>query len=182
MRRQSATAGGRRLTAIRSVFIAGLAAVLLAGCASTQFPGLASIKPRPALTAETRPQDQAIPLPPAGHGDIDIMIARYSDLYDVPEPLIRRIIARESGYNPRARNGPYYGLMQIRYDTAQSMGYRGPASGLLEADNNLRYGVKYLAGAYMVGNSNADQAVRNYAHGYYYAAKRKGLLGRVGLR
>ncbi len=182
MRPQGATAGGHRLTAAKLVVIAGLAALLLSGCASTQLAGLVSIAPRPAPAAHGGPHQQPIPLPPAGHGDIDIMIAKYSDMYGVPEPLIRRIIVRESGYNPRARNGPYYGLMQIRYDTAQSMGYRGPASGLLEADNNLRYGVKYLAGAYMVGDSNADQAVRNYAHGYYYAAKRKGLLEEVGLR
>ena len=121
-------------------------------------------------------------MPPASHGEIDIFIAKYSDLYNVPEPLIRRIIVRESGYNPKARNGPYYGLMQIRYDTAQSMGYRGAASGLLDADTNLRYGVKYLGGAYLVGDRNSDQAVRNYAHGYYYAAKHKGLLEEVGLR
>ena len=89
---------------------------------------------------------------------------------------------RESGYNPRAKNGPYWGLMQIRYDTAQSMGYSGPASGLLDADTNLRYAVKYLSGAYVVGDSNADQAVRNYASGYYYSAKAKGLLDEVGLR
>jgi soluble lytic murein transglycosylase-like protein len=162
-----------------SVVIAGLLAGFLAGCSSTSFPGLASIAPRPATRTAER---NAIPLPPASHGEIDIFIAKYSDAYRVPEPLIRRIIVRESGYNPRARNGPYWGLMQIRYDTAQSMGYRGPASGLLDADTNLRYGVKYLSGAYVVGNGNSDQAVRNYAHGYYYAAKRKGLLEEVGLR
>ena len=179
MRPQGATAGGQRLTAVKGVLIAAIAALVLQGCSSTQFPGLASIKPRPAAQHDAM---EPIPLPPPGHGDIDILIAKYSDAYHVPEPLIRRIIVRESGYNPKARNGPYYGLMQIRYDTAQSMGYGGPASGLLEADTNLRYGVKYLAGAYMVGNSNADQAVRNYAHGYYYAAKHKGMLEEVGLR
>jgi len=112
---------------------------------------------------------------------MDGMIARYAAEYDVPEALIRRIIVRESGYNPKARNGPYWGLMQIRYDTAQSMGYRGSASGLLDADTNLRYGVKYLSGAYKVGERNSDQAVRNYASGYYYTAKAKGLLAEVGL-
>ena len=62
------------------------------------------------------------------------------------------------------------------------MGYRGAASGLLDADTNLRYAVKYLSGAYMVGGNNADQAVRNYSRGYYYDAKRQGLLEEVGLR
>ena len=72
--------------------------------------------------------------------------------------------------------------MQIRYDTAQSMGYSGPASGLLDAETNLKFGVRYLSGAYKVGDGNADRAVHNYASGYNYAAKKKGLLEEVGLR
>jgi soluble lytic murein transglycosylase-like protein len=62
------------------------------------------------------------------------------------------------------------------------MGYPGPASGLLEADTNLHYAVKYLSGAYVVGGRNPDNAVRNFARGYYYEAKAKGLLEEVGLR
>ena len=80
-------------------------------------------------------------------GGLNVEIGRYAAMYHVPESLIRRIIVRESGYNAGARHGPYWGLMQIRYDTAQSMGYRGPSSGLLDADTNLRYGVRYLRGA-----------------------------------
>ena len=33
------------------------------------------------------------------------LVAQYADLYDMPESLIHRIIRRESGYNPAARNG-----------------------------------------------------------------------------
>ena len=153
---------------------------LLGGCAGTVSPQLASVLPRheapqPMALAEIRPS-QASPRA------MDGLIAKYSAQYQVPESLIRRIIVRESGYNPKARNGPYYGLMQIRYDTAQSMGYRGPASGLLDAETNLQFGVKYLSGAYKVGGGNPDRAVSNYASGYYYAAKAKGLLEEVGLR
>jgi soluble lytic murein transglycosylase-like protein len=113
---------------------------------------------------------------------VDGLIVKYAAIYDVPESLIRRIIVRESGYNMRARNGPYYGLMQISYATAQSMGYRGAASGLLDPETNLKYGVKYLAGAYLVAGNSADGAVRNYSSGYYYDAKRQGLLEEIGLR
>ena len=172
-------AGRKRVRAVKGVIIAGMAALLCA-CSSTAYPGLSSILPRHegadkgTLVAASRPA-----VSPAG---MDGLIARYAAEYDVPEALIRRVIVRESGYNPRAKNGPYYGLMQIRYDTAQSMGYRGPASGLLEADINLHYAVKYLSGAYMVGNNDADQAVRNYSSGYYYSAKAQGLLEEIGLR
>ncbi len=157
------------------IIVAVVAALGLAGCSSTAFPGLANIAPRPVqptITATT----------PADPSSLDGLIARYSAHYKVPESLVRRVIVRESGYNPRARNGPYYGLMQISYATAQSMGYRGPASGLLDAETNLKYSVKYLSGAYLVGGGNADQAVRNYSRGYYYDAKRQGLLEAVGLR
>lgn len=117
-----------------------------------------------------------------GPGVMNARIGRYAALYHVPESLIRRVIVRESGYNPRLRHGPYWGLMQIRYDTARTMGYRGTAAGLLDADTNLRYAVKYLAGAYRVARGNPDRAVHYYAVGYYYDAKRMGLLEEVGLK
>jgi len=160
------------------MIVAVVAAGLLAGCSSTKFPSLANLAPAPAsrTTVEVASADAVSP------SSMDGLIAKYSATYDVPEALIRRVIVRESGYNPRARNGPYYGLMQISYATAQSMGYRGAASGLLDADTNLKYAVKYLSGAYVVGRGNADQAVRNYSRGYYYDAKRAGLLEVVGLR
>ncbi|PRD43420.1 hypothetical protein C5748_12080 [Phyllobacterium phragmitis] len=117
----------------------------------------------------------------AGNG-VDALIAQYAAFYKVPEGLVRRVVARESRFNPSARNGPHWGLMQIRHDTARTMGYSGSARGLLDAETNLRYGVKYLAGAYLVAGGNETQAVRLYSRGYYYDAKRKGLLEETGLR
>lgn len=154
-----------------------MAAGLLAGCSSTQFPGLKSITPKPAAATVVTPAPAAVK-PSSLNG----LIAKYAAIYNVPESLIHRVIVRESGYNPKARNGPYYGLMQISYATAQSMGYRGPASGLLDAETNLKYAVKYLSGAYLVAGNDADGAVRNYSRGYYYDAKAQGLLEEVGLR
>jgi soluble lytic murein transglycosylase-like protein len=115
-------------------------------------------------------------------GRLDGLIAHYSREYGVPEALVRRVIVRESGYNPAARNGPYYGLMQISHATARGMGYTGDASGLLDAETNLRYAVRYLAGAYMTAGGNHDRSVQHYAAGYYYDAKRLGLLEKSGLR
>lgn len=102
--------------------------------------------------------------------------------YGVPISLVHRVVIRESRHQPVARNGPYYGLMQILPQTARTMGYRGSASGLLDADTNLKYAVKYLRGAYLVAEGNHDKAVMWYARGYYYEAKRKGLLKETGLR
>ena len=55
------------------------------------------------------------------------LIEGYARAYDVPVDLVQRVVIRESRHVPAARNGPYYGLMQILPQTAQTMGYRGPA-------------------------------------------------------
>lgn len=111
----------------------------------------------------------------------DAIIAKHSRATGVPEALIRRVIVRESKYNPRAMHSGHYGMMQIKPATAKSMGYRGSAAGLLDADVNLTYGVRYLAGAYRVAGGDHDRAVRYYASGYYYDAKRKGMLAQIGM-
>ena len=93
----------------------------------------------------------------------------------MPEDLVRRVIKRESGGDPRVISAGNYGLMQIKLPTARAMGYTGTAAGLLDANTNMTYAVKYLAGAYRAANGNADRAVHYYAAGYYYAAKSRGM-------
>ena len=126
-------------------------------------------------TMDTRPEfipDRGAPTGPA----LSSLITKYSKLYGVPEELVHRVVHRESRYNPKAFNRGHFGLMQIKYNTAKSMGYGGDASGLFDAETNLRYAVKYLRGAWVVAENSADNAVRLYARGYYYDAKRKGML------
>ncbi|BBU62965.1 hypothetical protein MSC49_29000 [Methylosinus sp. C49] len=106
-------------------------------------------------------------------------ISRCARTYDIPESLIHTAVRRESNYNPAAKNGPYWGLMQIRYDTARSVGYSGPAKGLLDAETNLAYAGAYLANAFRVAGGDAQRAIQLYAKGFYYEAKRKGLLGQM---
>lgn len=109
------------------------------------------------------------------NGNLDALIAQHAAANNVPEDLIRRVIKRESGGNPRVVSAGNYGLMQIKLATARSMGYTGDAAGLLDANTNMTYAVKYLAGAYRVAHGNSGQAVHYYAAGYYYAAKAKGV-------
>ena len=110
------------------------------------------------------------------HGDLDGMIARHAQMEGVPEALVHRVVIRESRYNPRAIGaGGAMGLMQIKYSTARAMGYTGSSAGLLDADTNLTYAVRYLAGAYRVAHGNPDRAVMNYARGYSDGARREGL-------
>lgn len=113
--------------------------------------------------------------------ELDALIARYADHHEIPVELLRRVVNRESTFNPTARNGPYWGLMQILPQTARTMGYDGPTEGLLDAETNLRYAGRYLRGAYLVAGGDHDLAVRYYSRGYYYDAKRKGMLEATGL-
>jgi soluble lytic murein transglycosylase-like protein len=138
---------------------------LPAACVSTPEPPIVQQEP-----------EQAEPSTLDGH------IAHFAAFYDVPESLVHRVVKRESTYNPKARNGPYYGLMQILPETARTMGFRGKPSDLLDAKTNLRYGVKYLRGAWLLSNGSHDQAVKWYSRGYYYEAKRRGMLVETGLR
>ena len=124
----------------------------------------------------------AVALYPGESPEMRALIVEYAAFHQIPESLLHRVIQRESGYNAGARNGPYYGLMQILPQTAGTMGYSGPASGLLDAETNLRYAGAYLRGAWLVSGGDESEAVMWYAKGYYYEAKRQGLLEETGLR
>lgn len=121
-------------------------------------------------------------LHPGETPEMRALIRKYAGIHGIPESLLHRVIQRESDYNPGARNGPYYGLMQILPQTARTMGYQGPPEGLLDAETNLMYAGKYLRGAWMVSGGDEDAAIGWYARGYYYEAKRMGLLEETGLR
>jgi soluble lytic murein transglycosylase-like protein len=105
--------------------------------------------------------------PSAGQGSgYEGMVSQQASANGVPAALIHRVIMRESRYNPRAVSRGNYGLMQIRLGTARSMGYSGSAEGLLDANTNMTYAVRYLAGAYRAAGGNESRAVALYARGY----------------
>ena len=104
------------------------------------------------------------------------LVAVHAKANNLPEALVHRVIVRESKYHPDlVGRGGTIGLMQIKLATARGLGYKGDAEGLRDPDTNLTYGVKYLAGAYRAADSDHDRAVKYYASGYYYAAKRQRL-------
>ena len=144
----------------RRLFV--LSCASLAACGGT---------PHPQLKPDYNP-----PLHPNETPQIRALINRYSDHYRVPRTLTHRVIQRESHYRANARNGPYYGLMQILPQTARGMGFRGKPGDLLDAETNLKYAIKYLRGAWLVSDGSQDRAVSWYARGYYYEAKQRGLL------
>jgi soluble lytic murein transglycosylase-like protein len=140
-------------------------------CLATLLVAAAAIPP---ASAKERPMASL-----DANGNLDALVSKHAAANNVPEELVRRVIKRESGGNPRVISKGNYGIMQIRLGTARSLGYQGTAAGLLDADTNMTYAVKYLAGAYQVAGGNSTRAVHYYAAGYYYAAKRKGLRARA---
>ncbi|MEA2840988.1 MAG: hypothetical protein QOF41_2318 [Methylobacteriaceae bacterium] len=107
------------------------------------------------------------------------LVAEHAKEHGLPETLVHRVIMRESRYNASVVHRAYWGLMQITYATAKSMGYKGKPVGLLDPDVNLTYAVPYLANAYMIADGDENRAVRLYASGYYASAKKARLLAKL---
>ncbi|WP_347882267.1 lytic transglycosylase domain-containing protein [Jannaschia ovalis] len=122
------------------------------------------------------------PLYPGETPEIRQLVNKWADYYDLPRSLLHRVIQRESDYRPSARNGPYWGMMQILPATARNMNFRAENRALLDADTHLKYATRYLRGAWMVSDGDEYEAMMWYARGYYYEAKRRGLLWETGLR
>ncbi len=94
------------------------------------------------------------------------LVHEYATLSGVPAELAHAIVTIESRYNPNARNGPHYGLMQINVATARSMGFAGEASQLLDPATNLRFGMAYLAGAYRLAAGDTCGTIMRYQGGH----------------
>ncbi len=94
------------------------------------------------------------------------LITRYASENGLPYELADAVVRLESRYNAGARNGPNMGLTQINIRTAQSLGYQGPAAGLLDAETNLRYGLKYLAKAYKLAGGDTCGTILRYQFGH----------------
>jgi soluble lytic murein transglycosylase-like protein len=99
-------------------------------------------------------------------GTLKPLITRYASDNGLPYELADAVIRLESRYNAGARNGPNMGLTQINFRTAQSLGYEGPAAGLLDAETNLRYGLKYLAKAYKLAGGDICGTILRYQFGH----------------
>jgi soluble lytic murein transglycosylase-like protein len=137
-----------------------------------------------AACGASEPATRAAPqsLYPGESMEIRALVNQYADYYEVPRSLVHRVIQRESDYRPHARNGPYFGMMQILPETARTMGFRGAPGDLLDAETNLRYSVRYLRGAWLLSGGDEAGAVSRYARGYYYEARDRCMLVETGLR
>ncbi|MBC8129323.1 MAG: lytic transglycosylase domain-containing protein [Rhizobiaceae bacterium] len=105
-----------------------------------------------------------------GHGDrpFAAIIARHAAAEGVPLALAHAIIGVESNYRVKVtgRAGEV-GLMQIKPATARGLGYTGSTKALYDPETNIRWGMKYLAGARDLGGGTTCGTVLKYNAGHY---------------
>lgn len=123
----------------------------------------AAASEKPARAAARRGRPLAAP---AGSEGLKALVARHAAANGVPFSLADAVVRIESRYNPRASNAGNYGLMQIRHQTARGLGYTGSAGGLLDAETNARFAMKYLAEAYRLAGGDTCRTVMKYQSGH----------------
>ncbi len=106
-------------------------------------------------------------IPSAAAGAIQAMVTAEARKAGVSPALAHAVVKVESRYQPRATGkGGYVGLMQLSYQTARGMGFRGSRAALYEPSNNLAYGMRYLAEAVRLSGGNTCAAVSKYQGGH----------------
>jgi len=119
-----------------------------------------------AKTARANPEGRQPLAAPAGSEGLRALVARHAAANGVPFSLADAVVRIESRYNPRAAHAGNFGLMQIRHQTARGVGYAGGAAGLLDAETNARYGMKYLGQAYKLAGGDTCRTVMMYQSGH----------------
>jgi len=85
----------------------------------------------------------------------------------LPPDLADAVARVESAFDPDAvgKVGEV-GLMQVRPETANMLGYRGPVAGLFEPETNIRYGVAYLSRSWQLASGDVCRALMKYRAGW----------------
>ena len=101
-----------------------------------------------------------------GDAAIDRLIETSAAENGIPSELAYAVVRVESHYNPTAIGGGAYGLSQIKPATARGLGFSGPNSALYDPATNLRYGMKYLAGAWQKSGHDVCGTAMKYKGGH----------------
>lgn len=102
----------------------------------------------------------------------DEIIETYALINEVPVPLIKAVMAKESSFDPTAyREEPQIGdasrgLMQLLFKTARGLGFGGNADDLLDPLTSIEYGSKLLAANLKQANGDVPTAVAAYNAGW----------------
>lgn len=85
----------------------------------------------------------------------------------IPIALARAVVRIESNWNAglTGRAGEV-GLMQIKHPTARGIGYTGTRAALYDPATNIKWGMRYLAGAYRLAGGDTCGTVMRYQGGH----------------
>ena len=96
------------------------------------------------------------------------IIRREAERQGVPVALAHAVVFLESSYRSDVTGSAgEVGLMQIKPATAREMGFRGTTPQLYDPQTNIRYGMKYLAGARERGGGTVCGTILKYNAGHY---------------
>ena len=136
---------------------------------------------KPAAPARDSAKDTAkdaggknLPAPPVSQPAVSDARMRYRALIEkeaagsglAPE-IAEAVMGVESGYNPDVIGGVgEIGLMQLLPSTARMLGFSGSLAELAIPENNIHFGVMYLAQAWRLAGGDLCTAVMKYRAGH----------------
>ncbi len=95
------------------------------------------------------------------------MIEQKAKKHGVPHAIAKAVVEIESNFNASARGrSGEVGLMQIKPATARGMGYKGSTKALYNPENNIEFGMRYLAGAYERAGGDLCGTILRYNAGH----------------
>jgi len=162
----------------RTKLVAALGLALFAGACQTATVATTTVDP---ALLEGNAKAQAL----------DPLIRKEAARHGLPAELVHAVVRVESNYNPKARGrAGEIGLMQIKPRTARGEGFKGSARALYDPATNLKYGMRYLAGAHKRAGGDLCGTILRYNAGHYakrmnpvsrrYCAKVKRILADAG--
>ncbi len=117
-------------------------------------------------------------LPDAASRHLRALVAMEARAAGVPVELAKAVVMVESTWRAHVTGAAgEVGLMQIKEPTAEMVGFEGRRPELYRPENNIRYGVRYLAGAWKKAKGDLCFTVSKYNGGH--GVKRTTSTGRV---
>jgi soluble lytic murein transglycosylase-like protein len=99
--------------------------------------------------------------------NLESIVDRHAEAHGLPKQFARAVVKVESTWNPRLTGAAgEVGLMQIKFETARHLGYRGTRRGLYEPSTNVKWAMKYLAGAWKLAGGDKCGTVLRYQAGH----------------
>ncbi len=159
------TAAGRAEPAANDASFAIRYAAIEMPADTAPAPGPPSAGPLAGPSAPAKPQS------PMNRSDAlayyRALIEKEAGRQGLAPAIAEAVMAVESGYNAGAIGGVgEIGLMQILPSTARMLGFTGSNAELAMPENNIRYGVTYLAQAWRLAGGDLCTATMKYRAGH----------------